>query len=476
MKFVTLHENFCIRKWESTFILIDSLSGDHFELDEKQTKVLLACNGTLTKRELTKRFNYPGVEEFITNLLRMKVLIETSERRQGPILRSITSKLPLTDALLEFTGVCNLECKHCYNARFNSEFWIKQELPLQEWKKLIDQMDALGIRRIQLSGGEPFTKEYWDEIVAYAKSKRIFIDAIASNGTLINDKIAQRLKELMGRYGAVYISLDGVTAEQHEQLRGPGTFARTLQSIRLLEEHEINVVINTMMIRPNKSAMIEFHEFIMNRFSNIKGWRIGCPKILGRYISSWKEFYVPFSEAVKIFVDILERYFLDNASYRLEMSDFFRTEVLEYGWEVYSLNDHPCSYAVNNCTVKPNGDIVFCSSLEGYKGAYLGNIKRKSLKKIWYSNTHMRFQALRIKDLPQCINCKFVQVCGGGCRSNAWLTYQDIYHPDPRACLSMKTINEKVVPLIPQNLQEEWKNLLLPEGKEPLWDEMGDIL
>ena len=477
-EYIRLKETFCIRKWEDVYILIDSESGEHFELEEKQVDVLLKCDGTLVRQEIVKLFDYSGAGEFIDNLLEEDVLASSPSphKREEPIVRSETTRLPLTDALLEFTGVCNLECEHCYNARFNTSYWVKQQLSLESWKTIINQMDHLGIRRIQLSGGEPFTSEFWDEITAYTKSKRIFIDAIASNATLINGDIAQRLKELMGNYGAVYVSLDGITAKQHDLLRGTGAFERTIRGIRILEKYAVNVVINTMFIQPNKDSMLQFHQFILNEFSNVKGWRIGCPKILGRYVGNWRSLYVPFSEAVNIFVEILEHYFKDDATYRLEMSDFFRTEVLHYGWETYSLSEHPCSYAVNNCTIKPNGDVVFCSSLEGYEGAYLGNVKEKPLVDIWYSGTHMKFQSLSIKEIPECASCKFVRLCGGGCRSNAWLTYKDIYRPDPRACLAMRTIDERVIPLLPKPLQEEWKRLVISDGQEPKWDALGDVL
>lgn len=476
--FYALQETWCIRRWDQSYILIDTRSGDHFELTDDQAQVLLLCDGETDEEAILSRFDDPNAAEFLKNLLADEILrpSEVATRRSQPMVRSETNGLPLTDALLEITGVCNLKCKHCYNEKFNAKRWSDVELRVDEWQQVVHALDQLGVRRIQLSGGEPFISKKWQPLIEYTQAQQVFIDAIASNATLITDDIARTLGELMGQHGAIYISVDGINAEQHDALRGAGNFDRTVAGIQLLGRYNVNVVINTMLLRTNKDSLLEFPDFIQRTFTNVKGWRIGCPKILGRYQEYWEEFYVPFSAAVEVFVAVLRKYLADGATYRLEMSDFFRTEVLTLGWELYTREQHPCAYAVNNCTIKPNGDVVFCASLEGFAGAYLGNVRDQPLEQIWFSDKHMQYQALQIGDLQRCAACRYVQLCGGGCRSNAWLTYNDIMQPDPRACLSMLTLERDVVPLLPTALQEEWQQQLVLTGSAPVWDTLADVL
>lgn len=472
-----LKEYYGLRKWGRKYFLINSKNGDHFELTDKQAIVLKLCNGENTIGNILRITEITQATKFIENQYKEGILdISKRKKAKRKVVRSVSSKLPLTDALFEITGECNLKCRHCYNEKYNNTDFINLEMNLKDWKSVINQIDKLGIRRIQISGGEPFLTDYWEDIIKYAKSKKIFIDAIATNATLITEEIATKISKLLKGYGALYISLEGITANMHDPLRGTGNFSKTIRGIKILEKHKINVVINTMLIRTNYRHMLEFHKFIKNKFKNIKGWRIGCPKILGRYTKNFKSFYVPFTKTIEIFCKITRKYFEDNSKYRLEMSDFFRTEVLENGFEEYKLTDHPCSYATNNCTIKPNGEVVFCASLEDIKEAQLGNVKNKPLRDIWFSKKHMNFQKLKIKDLIDCPNCKYVRVCGAGCRSNAVLTYNSIYKPDPRACLSMKALDSKILPLLPLSLQEQWNSLVDNTKRTPKWDKLSDIL
>ncbi len=468
-----------MREWQNVTILTNFQSGEYFELTNEQANVLQYCNGENELQTIIGVSPYKeDVTEFLNNLETDNIIYVDTEKIKTPkhIYKKSNTSFPLTDALFEITGYCNLQCKHCYNSEYNKESVIENELKITDWKNVVEQIDKLGIRRIQLSGGEPFTVDNWDDLVEYIKTHKIFIDCIASNATLITEDIAKQLSALMKSFGAVYISLDGIDKETHDTLRGSGNFEKTIQSIRLLEKYGVSVVINTMLIKQNKDSLLDFHSFIQNKFSNVKGWRIGCPRILGNYIKNHKDFYVKYTDAVNIFCELLKEYLQSDAVYRLELSDYFRSEVLEHGFEEYSLDTHPCEYAINNCTIKPNGDVLFCASLEEYEDAKIGNVKDKSLKDIWESETHKRIQNLKISDINFCPECKFVKVCGGGCRSNSFLANNTIVEPDFRACISMLNLEEEIIPILPEDLKIQWQGLLNKKGKIPLISTVEDVL
>ena len=136
---------------------------------------------------------------------------------------------------------------------------------------------------------------------------------------------------------------------------------------------------------------------------------------------------------------------------RLELSDFFRTDCLDVGFEDHQLEDNPCKYAMTNASIKPDGNVVFCASLEIHEPANFGNLVENGLDNVWYGQKHMNFRKLKIKDLPQCSKCRYLRVCGGGCRSNALLSYGDIKAVDPRACIAMKMLEEEILPLLPKD-------------------------
>ena len=61
----------------------------------------------------------------------------------------------------------------------------------------------------------------------------------------------------------------------------------------------------------------------------------------------------------------------------------------------------------------------------------------------------MAFRKARIADLEICADCRYSRLCGGGCRSNALLSYGRITAPDPRACVAMQMLEDEILPELP---------------------------
>ena len=67
---------------------------------------------------------------------------------------------------LHITERCNFKCKYCF-AIFNR----KKDLPLESWKKIIDDLKADGrISAINFAGGEPVLYKNFPELIDYAKN------------------------------------------------------------------------------------------------------------------------------------------------------------------------------------------------------------------------------------------------------------------------------------------------------------------
>ena len=127
---------------------------------------------------------------------------------------------------LNITKECNLSCTHCLGACSPSaETRLDGDLILD----LIDQARVLGAKHLTLSGGEPLLHPALKEAIRHGASRMKV--QLATNGTLIDDGWAAFFAEVpIG----IQISLDGPTAEIHDAVRGPGTFARTLEAIHRL--------------------------------------------------------------------------------------------------------------------------------------------------------------------------------------------------------------------------------------------------
>ena len=133
-------------------------------------------------------------------------------------------------AWIELTNSCNLRCVHCYNEKADIR---KRFMTYDDFVKAVDGLVALGISKIQLIGGEPFTmkRELLFDMMDYLSPK---VDSfeIFVNGTLTT---ADDLDEIKRRYSNVAIatSLHSYIESEHEKVTNvKGSYAKTVALIR----------------------------------------------------------------------------------------------------------------------------------------------------------------------------------------------------------------------------------------------------
>ena len=136
---------------------------------------------------------------------------------------------------IEVTRRCPLECLHCYNNLPVGDMEAKsRELSKEEHFRILDELVEMGCFWILYTGGEIFARKDFLEIYTFAKQKG-FIITLFTNGILINEKIADYLREYPPF--AIEITLYGRTKETYEALTQlPGSYDRCMRGIRLLVE------------------------------------------------------------------------------------------------------------------------------------------------------------------------------------------------------------------------------------------------
>jgi len=142
------------------------------------------------------------------------------------------NNFPLHYLTWNITANCNLKCKHCYNSYPNKKK-KSEELSLSEAKKMIQEAIPLGLRAILFTGGEPLLRKDLLTLIKFAKSKKLLV-FLATNGTLIDENFT---KNFAGIVDEINISLDGSSAEKHDEIRGVRrSFLKTIKSIEILSK------------------------------------------------------------------------------------------------------------------------------------------------------------------------------------------------------------------------------------------------
>jgi MoaA/NifB/PqqE/SkfB family radical SAM enzyme len=145
---------------------------------------------------------------------------------------------------LQVTGTaCNLTCRHCFNASGPHAPWLRP-LAADAVERALAEAEALGVREVYFTGGEPFLHPEIADLLARALA--IAPTTVLTNGVLIDEPLADTLLALSARslYSLeVRISLDGATEEENDAIRGPGTFAAALAAIRWLDARGLPPIV-----------------------------------------------------------------------------------------------------------------------------------------------------------------------------------------------------------------------------------------
>ena len=143
---------------------------------------------------------------------------------------------------IHITGKCNCRCKHCYIGDHAGELTPDTiSKILDQYQGLIATLEAQNKETfrplVNITGGEPFLYSELDRLFEIMESRKgEFVFRIATNGTVLNDAILEKLQKLSLPFAQV--SLDG-NEEIHDLIRGKGNFQKVLGALDLLYTYHI---------------------------------------------------------------------------------------------------------------------------------------------------------------------------------------------------------------------------------------------
>jgi Fe-coproporphyrin III synthase len=341
------------------------------------------------------------------------------------------------------TRRCNLKCIHCYSDSDAREY--PGELDWGQCVRVIDDLAAFGIPALLLSGGEPTIHPRFDDLASYARSKGLRL-TLSTNGTLIDEEKAARIKEIGFSY--VGISLDGMGAT-HDHFRGKtGAFDKAVRAFRnckaagqkvglrlTLSRHNIDDLdgILDFIEREDIERVCFYHLVPSGRGSGLvavphQDTRDAVRRILDR-TAQWVAAGKP-REVLTVDQPVDGPYLY----LRLKEENPERAEKVMDLLQWNGGGNHSSGTGIGNIDTQGNvHPDQFWQSLN------LGNVKDRPFSEIWTNRKHELLDALRHRKqhlTGRCRECRFLDVCGGGFRVRALNTTGDLWAPDPACYLS----------------------------------------
>lgn len=163
----------------------------------------------------------------------------------------------------EITNKCNLFCKHCLNNSGDScHYQFEDELQDIEQIELAKQIAELRPEQFCLCGGETLLNKNIYEIINIVSSAGVMVNMV-TNGTLITDSVAKKLKE--SGISHVQVSVDGLGC-QHDIFRNTkGAFDKSIRGIRFLKENKIKVMVSCCPNKLNFASFLTYIDYLQNQ-------------------------------------------------------------------------------------------------------------------------------------------------------------------------------------------------------------------
>ncbi len=367
-----------------------------------------------------------------------------SARLPSNLLQFSKDKKPVV--IWNVTKKCNLSCRHCYAATSESP---EPELNLKEGKKLIDDLSAFGCPVILFSGGEPLIRQDLPELADYAVSKGLRA-VISTNGTLIDQKTAEKLKKIGLSY--VGISIDGLR-DIHDRFRGhKGAFDDAMKGIRACKNAGLKVGLRFTVCRENVGEIPGIFKLLRDE---------EIPRICiyhlvytgrGAEIAQGDLDHKESRALMDTLIDETNKLYASGLKTEVLTVDnhadgpYLYQKMLREG----NLRASKVLDLLRMNGGNSSGLGVACVSWDGkvypdqfWRNKILGNVRDKSFGEIWTDPKNGFLMQLKEKKryvTGRCASCCFLDVCGGNFRARAEAATGNIWAPDPACYLSDEEI------------------------------------
>ncbi|MBM3461935.1 MAG: radical SAM protein [Armatimonadetes bacterium] len=413
-------KRFAGRKEYFGSLIYDRERGDYIPFDWDATYIFEESLKTPIDQVFKKMDGRLSLQSFQTfvQLCQSIDLLDAQGRFTGEILPNPPAPNIIAAPLrvhLTVTNECPLRCRHCSQ---KSREALPNELTLDDFHKLFDDLASAGVCEVTIAGGEPFSRDDIVQIVGYARQKGLTVN-LSTTGLFISRITARKLADLGLK--SIRISFDGSTEKSYDYFRGKkGAYRRAMRGIKAIREifEKTPITLHTTIMKQNLTELLTLARMVQKLRCDV--WSVDYVKPQGfaaqdhRNLLSKEDAETAFKALSRI---------AENSSVKIEMAHFpYRTQrkVIYRGFGCVGANLY--------CYINSQGFVAPCSFTMEYFPA--GNVKKQTIKEIWQtSDAFKKFRGFPGNEV--CHKCDYFSSCRGGCRIRAIMATQNGSAIDP---------------------------------------------
>ncbi|RKY81847.1 radical SAM protein [candidate division KSB1 bacterium] len=244
-----------------------NISGRPLRIQEDKYYVLRNMLHSINKALENERVS-PSVRRGLIKILVGNVLLENNATKRA--FKETYGFGPPTFVLISPTKRCNLRCIGCYASSSSAN---AEKLDYEIVDRILTEKKKLwGSHFTVISGGEPLMwKSNGKDLIDIVAKHRDQYFLMYTNGTLIDEKMAQRMAEVGNITPA--ISVEGFE-EETDARRGRGVHKRILRAFENLRNSGVPFGISITATRQNAELILsdEFMDFYFEQQGAVYGW------------------------------------------------------------------------------------------------------------------------------------------------------------------------------------------------------------
>ena len=466
-KYYRLRDSYALRGWKQTpCVLLKRPENRTRPLTPEQFRVLMLCDGATeipegmlsAKERETLDFL---AEKGVVSPAEMPAPVAPEQqylRFESRYVQSVSWSV---------TGRCNYHCRHCY---MDAPEGALGELSREAALELIGQMAQCGVYHVDLTGGEPFVRpDFWELIDAF-QARGIRVGKIYTNGWLLDEKVLDAF-DARGMKPAFSLSFDGIG--WHDWMRGvKGAEEAALRALRLCARRGFPTDVEMCIHKGNAHTLQETVKLLAEiGVSAIKCSAVSDTPLWQKNSEGNNYSYREYCEEMIAYIPC---YFEDGCPMPVMLSGvvdlnpcepFFSVIPERHGQSEEPQRCYLCGALRAHCYITPDGRLLPCMPMTAcQEQEQFPKIADIGLQKGLDDSFFMQVVERRVCDLieanQKCRECPHVLQCGGGCRAAALEQSGDLLGADENQCMLW---NEGYVERIRQTAEDAIRRYL-PKG------------
>lgn len=453
-----LKEPWAFRGWKKTPHAVQALDGPHRHdtpiLIEREVFLdLLYCNG---EEEVDPSAFSEKTRKILAEFTEQGML-EQSEEKMDPLkpwqrYHVYPSRL-IDNVHWSITGKCNFRCRHCLVSAPEAHH---PQLPLADCLHIVREIASCGIKRVDITGGEPLVRCDFEQIVAELTRCGIEIGVLFTNASLLTEETLGML-DRHGQHPSFQLSFDGLG--QHDWLRGvPGAEKQADAAFRLLQKRGVPVAAAMCIHKKNRDTLRDTIRYLAGL--GVRALRVNAPQELGVWKQYAGEYALQEDEVWDIYRKNIGWFFEDGMPLNLELDGYFECKKGSTEYSVPYVHHPPedadwrrvpqCESMRHHVYIGAEGRLAPCMAFAdtAMKDDF-PSVLETPLGELTLRGSCFDVVNLRVSDFlaanEECRTCEHFRACCGGCMAEGMSRTGSCLSRDERCCYFHRHIGEAAV-------------------------------